>query len=533
MCLNPFSSSSASASASAPSRLFTLRSAAATFTVLSSSSPQSSHFNSSSLASQPVDHLSAINRFLEPEAIIHLFRCTRRLYDLTPHYRVTLKTITFGCDERGRIILVKSGRQLANFRFCLFRLSVNENFGQTQSWKAVQDAIKLNPRMFSSLKHISFSFGFRSRSKFNPSCLPPGLESLTIYYGPPPLLSAIVQSLPRFSNLKSLSFACVSKLDSIPPIVCPSLESLILSCDLLDSRRQNPFSASVFPVSLRTLDLSRLNCDDPLPPFSTLTGLEKLMLPERFNDSITPDLFPASLKSLTFGRSFKQPIQPGSLPLELEYLSLSFRGGPFSFDHPLLPGSLPPKLRVLHLSDRFNHPLTPGVLPDNLIELHFPSYCEFDQPFLTRSLPSSLLELSFGEYSKFDQPLLPGILPPGLEMLELKSQFDQPLLAGCLPASLKSLSLGPSFNQPIQLGSLPPGLESLEFYVLGDSLFNQPLLPGSLPTTLKTIQFGWAFNQPLPPGVLPSSLTELCFDSYSCFNQPLQFPFIRLVRSSS
>jgi hypothetical protein len=541
MSFKPHSSSSASARSL---RLSTLRSAAAASNAASSSAANSSSFQlpSSFLSSQPVDHLLLINQFLEAEETIILFRCNRRLYNIPLNYRVELNELLLGSDDHENGRLVESGRQLANFRFCLSSLCVDEIGQSGQRWKAVWVAMQLNPRMFISLKHFSLSLAYRSRARFDPSCLPLGLESLTIDYGSLPVLTAIALNLPRFSHLKSLSFSCIGDLGSIPPMVSPTLETLTLICDELDSRSQAP-SASVFPASLRTLNLSLLNCDGPLLPFTYLIGLEVLQLPRSFNQPLTPDFLPASVKSLNLGRVFSQRIQPGLLPLGLEILKFADYADDdldeMTFNRPLVPGSLPPKLKILYLSDHYNHSLPPGVLPDSLIELHFPHNSRFNQPFLPGSLPSSLVKLRFGMYSVFNQPFLPGALPSGLQTLVLDGSFDQPLLPGSLPPSLKSLSLGISFNQPIEPGSLPASLKSIRFGprfnqplppgVLSSGLqnlsfgkhFNQPLLSGSIPSEVRTLQFGREFNQPLPPGALPSSLTELCFTSNSLFNQPL------------
>lgn len=529
-------------------RSATRRSAAAASNADSSSATvySSSQFHSSLLASQPADHLLIINRFLDATETIRLFRCSRRLYDLPLHYRVELGEFELGRYRHGKGRLVESGRDLANCRFCVTELWVNEYGKSGQSWNPIQDAMQLNSRLFSSLKYIVVCFKDFSHTCFDPSRLPRSLEYMEISFSHPALLAEIAPNLAHLTNLKSLSFYCDTELESIPPIVCPSLEHLTLGCDQFDPIDQIPFSASLFPASLRTLDLSLFFCTSPIPPLGSLTALEDLHLPHDFDQPLTPDFLPASLKSLNLGCVFNQPIQVGSLPPGLEILTLNedCDTDETTFNHPLVPGSLPPKLRVLHLSRKFNHPLTRGVLPNGLIELHFPNHSSFNQPFLPGSLPasltelkfgwyslfnqpflpgalpSSLVELRFGKYSSFDQPFpfLPGVLPSGLKILELKSKFNQPLL-GSLPVSLISFCLGAEFNHPIQPGCLPPALELLDFH--DNSKFNHPLLPGSLPASLKTIRFGRDFNQPLPPGILPSLLTELQFERDSQIDQSL------------
>jgi hypothetical protein len=439
-------------------------------------------YRSSALATQPADHLLIINRFLDCEDSIRLFRCTRRLYDLPLHYRVELNKLALGSYRYSGPVIVESSRQLASFRFCLSNLSVNESGRGIQNWEVVQDAMQLNPRLFSSLKYFSLSFASSSRAGFDSSCLPPGLESLTAIHGPPSLLAKLVPSLPRFSNLKSLSYYGHGRHESVPRIVCPTLKSLTLSGNF-DSF-VSPFSASALESlpSLRTLDLSWLECRDPLPPFSTLTSLESLILPDCFDQPLTPNFLPASLKSLNLGRSFNHPMPPGSLPPGLE--SLDFIANHYSsseFNLPLLPGSLPSSLKTIRFGKAFNQPLSPGVLPSSLRELQF--YCD----------------------SHFNEPLLPGSLPLGLQTIEFGEVFNQPLLPGVLPPSLTELKFLYSglFNHPFQPGSLPSNLQSL---VLG-SEYSHPLFPNILPSSLRHLKFNSLDFFPLPLSCLPPGLT--------------------------
>lgn len=511
-------------------RSATRRSAAAAAPkAASASSAGSSHFNSSPLASQPADHLLAINQFLHFRETISLFRCNRRLYDIPLHNRVELSEINFGSFAYNRIFIVESP-ELATCRFCLSNnLIVNEFFGEPteprQKFEDIQDAMQRNPRMFSSIKYLLLAFICGSSAKFDPSCLPSGLESLTVCHGAQPFLTALVLSLPRLTNLKSLTFECDGDIAFIPPIVSPSLESLTLNGKF--NSFGSPFSASASESlpSLETLDLSEVELMGPLPLLECLINLEELVLPNCFNQPLTRSMFPPSLKSLTLGIHFNHPIHASSLPLGLESLRFAeieiddyyyeydnyddYDGFhdyddeiDLRFNQPILYGSLPSKLRILKLSAAFEHSLTPGVLPDSLIELRFPCYARFDQPILPGMLPSSLQELRFDHLAQFNQPLLPGALPSGLQTLELSSEYYQRLPPNVLPQSLIELNLDSEYNQPFQPGSLPSNLRTLH---LGRK-YSHPLFPDILPSSLRQLQLYDGAFFPLPLDRLPPAL---------------------------
>ncbi|EGC38760.1 hypothetical protein DICPUDRAFT_148547 [Dictyostelium purpureum] len=104
-------------------------------------------------------------------------------------------------------------------------------------------------------------------------------------------------------------------------------------------------------------------------------------------------------KKLKFGRSFKPA---GSIP---KVHTLSFGK---DFNQPLEPGAIPLTVRSLSFSDEFNQPILPGALPSSLESLSFGRY--FNQPLEHNSIPQGLKVIRFGKY--FNQVIKEGIISP-------------------------------------------------------------------------------------------------------------------------
>ncbi len=92
-------------------------------------------------------------------------------------------------------------------------------------------------------------------------------------------------------------------------------------------------------------------------------NLEVLNLGSFDREVDDPNMFPKTLKKLTFGTNFQQrKILPGVLPEGLE--ELYFKSSPYAEE--FLPGCFPPTLKKLVFEYGFTKAFTKGVLPDGL-----------------------------------------------------------------------------------------------------------------------------------------------------------------------
>jgi hypothetical protein len=175
----------------------------------------------------------------------------------------------------------------------------------------------------------------------------------------------------------------------------------------------------------------------------------QIQFANHFNQIITKNMLPNTLKYLTFGKHFNRKIRKDTLPNGL--LSLTFGN---DYCHEPVRGSLPTTLQHLIFGDQFGGRIMKGILPDGLLSLTFGLL--FINPI--HELPSSLINLTFGE--NFNQPIGYNVLPLTLKKLVFGANFNQPI-EEILPESLEILVLGNDFNQPIN--SLPPRLKYLKF----------------------------------------------------------------------
>lgn len=301
------------------------------------------------------------------------------------------------------------------------------------------------------------------------------------------------------------------------------------------------YESFTFPTSLSSLNLTCFDIPIHIESFST--NLTSLNFGNHFNQLLTMNTLPGSLKTLIFGDSYDQQINENVLPKNLEYLKFgkSFNSyvylpeklttlvfdiyhkfsidpdvSAFNFSDKVVNLdklgnlnkfnqliSLPDSLLQIYFGFSFNQELVNIILPCNLKILHFGYH--FNKPLFPGSLPHDLRKLVFGDL--WDHALYSNILPPNLDTLYFGNQWSHPLTTGLFPESLTSLTFGNSWNHPLQIDILPKYLITLVF---GDA-FNQPLIINSLPKTLKSVTFGKSFNQELKCGILPFSLKQLVF----------------------
>lgn len=139
---------------------------------------------------------------------------------------------------------------------------------------------------------------------------------------------------------------------------------------------------------------------------------------------------PQSLRNITFGNSFDEPIDYLKLPSGVEHLTF---GDSFNQNLDLL--RLPENLRSLTFGVHFNQDLERVKFPKRLVSLTFG--WDFDQSLAGVDLPDSLRSLAFG-YS-FDQSMACLKCPKHLQHLSFGFCFNHPVEGEPFPSSLSEL----------------------------------------------------------------------------------------------
>jgi hypothetical protein len=344
------------------------------------------------------------------------------------------------------------------------------------------------------------------------------------------------------------------KLLCVDTLISPDDYALFINLESIMFRNGFNQLVSNMPNTLISIDFGD-KFNQPLTPDMFPPLLTSITFGDDFNQPIPPNIFPASLEGLTFRKSFNQPLIKGSLPENLEWISL---GG---FNQPLLKDTLPPNLKMLLLSG-FNQPLTKDSLPKKLEDISF--WGPYNHPISKGVFPDSLLKIHFND--EFNQPLIEDI--PMEQNTENKSwlsgipypkrinecwipslaqgffqswkkqklqtiEIKQPDLTQdmsnkrILPPNLKELQLGSNFDQPLyigypaqvdssRIGCLPPTLVHLRF----NGCYKYPLVEGVLPQTLESINISHGFNHPVNNRILPSGLRQLNLGNE--YNQPIE-----------
>lgn len=145
------------------------------------------------------------------------------------------------------------------------------------------------------------------------------------------------------------------------------------------------------------------------------------------------------------------------------------------FDQAIAGIMWPGSIRQLTFGEFFDQPL--GVLPKSLEELTFGRY--FNQPIQGVKWPAALHTLSFGDVQS-DQWLGGDVLP--------LSNFDQAIDGSTWPTSLQRLSIGGVFGQSFQrLGTWMPGLQELSVLLVDTWAYGELLRGIEWPKGLRTL----------------------------------------------
>ncbi|CAM9674777.1 unnamed protein product [Ectocarpus sp. 4 AP-2014] len=151
-----------------------------------------------------------------------------------------------------------------------------------------------------------------------------------------------------------------------------------------------------------------------------------------------------SLRQLTFGGGFNQPLERVAWPMSLR--QLTFGEG---FNQPIERATFSVSLQRLTFGQQFDQPIERAEWPDSLQALIFGE--NFNCPVNNVRWPASLQELTFGECLD---------LPD--DRMSMYSTFDQYISKSVWPASLRRITLGGEFRQSLQgLGTWMPNLEAL------------------------------------------------------------------------
>lgn len=294
--------------------------------------------------------------------------------------------------------------------------------------------------------------------------------------------------------------------------------------------KKQVYTKCKLPSTIKELTFG-LMFNQPIIPNTLPSKLQTLTFGYTFNQPLDQNIFPTTLKSLEFGYYFNQQII--ALPSTLQTLVFGHEfNKPIitlpstlqtlvfgtSFNQQINENVLPLSLQNLTFGINFNQPINENVLPSSLQKLIF----NFSQlyrhviyePSLKNLLPVSLKTLTFMYYYQ-DQDntcTLDDILPPKLEYLVCHNYYSK-ITKNTFPNTLKKLEFNGSFEQFCEM--LPPSLETLIF---GHD-FNLPIKENILPSTITELEFGDRFNQPIGKNILPSSLKSLKFNHN--FNQQI------------
>lgn len=157
----------------------------------------------------------------------------------------------------------------------------------------------------------------------------------------------------------------------------------------------------------------------PIDPGTLPQSLTYLKFGSEFNQKLFPGSLPNKLQTLIFGHEFITEIDQNVLPESLTKLHF------VSYNHKFC--SLPKTLKTLSVGSGWNQPIFPGDFPTGLTELYISdeTYCssllgDFNRPIALRALPDTITRLVIG--SRFPLTIDTGILPRSLKVLMILSQ---------------------------------------------------------------------------------------------------------------
>ncbi|EGC34249.1 hypothetical protein DICPUDRAFT_79998 [Dictyostelium purpureum] len=264
------------------------------------------------------------------------------------------------------------------------------------------------------------------------------------------------------------------------------------------------YSSSIEPYTLpNTLVSLSFYGNTTLKDHSIPYSVEELIL-ENYNLAFTTEnVMPPSLKKVTFGFRYNQPLNTNL-----------FKNCK--------------QLKTIHFGKKFNQSLEPGVLPSSLKKICFPESSAFSKPLKLNSLPNGIKKITFPQ--NFNQPFLikkknfftgkkgffsrlfkkqnqqddeeigdhlndyESILPKSLEFLKVGLAFNQSILKGSIPESVTVLDLSGSVIKKFDDNAIP-NVKVLtmprEIQQFGESLFPNNIQEINIPKiTLKHYQVG-------------------------------------------
>lgn len=257
------------------------------------------------------------------------------------------------------------------------------------------------------------------------------------------------------------------------------------------------------------------------------TNIEHLECGNDFNQILSYQSFPVTLKYLKFGNRYNQIIRNNLFPNQLEHLQF---GDDYNQLLPILPSKLktlklgfsfdkridniPNTVEYLELMGMFNNIIT--RLPSNLKTLHLSNF--YNKPFKLGVLQEGLKEIIFGD--DYDQSFEPGVIPSTVEKIVFGKWFNKKIHSNVYPVSLKYLEFGETYNQTLDR------LPNIETLIFGKN-YNRTLNGSCLPLTVKKIHFGYYYTKQILN--LPDSVQEIIFEGPYDFSLAYIRPNIKVT----
>jgi len=209
------------------------------------------------------------------------------------------------------------------------------------------------------------------------------------------------------------------------------------------------------------------------------------------NKFIAPHLFDKlNIKSIVTN-NFKQILFPGCIPDTVE--TFKFDRSNSDYIQTIPNGVFPPSIKSISFSKSFNQPLSLEFLPRSLTELDVG--WAFNQTILKNTLPESLKILEFG--CSFKKEFEKDTLPHSLVKLSIHSGFYYPTLIECIPNSVTDFSFGRDLVEPLHFPIEKLSTTSITKLWLGDKVIIDS--PKLIPSNIKEIRLGYCNKvEPVP-----------------------------------
>lgn len=244
----------------------------------------------------------------------------------------------------------------------------------------------------------------------------------------------------QYHSIRILGFA-IDKLKDIKTLPC-GLHTLTFGYSF-DQPLDYPVE---LPDSLQALTFGE-KFNQSLDHVRLPASLQALKFGNDFNHSLENVTFPPELQTLTFGHRFNQPLKAERIPAGLHTdtvlnkLRRYFLNSPVEYEY--VNVKFPDSLKKLTFGQNFNQPLDKEVkLPGSLQALTFGE--NFNQPLDNIEFPGDLRKLTFGK--SFNQSLDKVTFPDKLRALRFGKNFKQPLDNVNFPDSLRTVTFGRNYR---------------------------------------------------------------------------------------